>query len=59
MLRSQSGTYTSAANIGVYLWAIVAAHDRGLIDVSEADRLAGATLREVAALQRYDGFLYQ
>jgi hypothetical protein len=23
------GTYTSAANIGVYLWALVAAHDLG------------------------------
>ena len=23
------GTYTSAANVGVYLWAVVAAHDLG------------------------------
>ena len=27
-----SGRYTSAANIGVYLWAVVAANDLGLID---------------------------
>ena len=53
------GAYTSAANVGVYLWAVVAAHDLGLISSARADQLAGATLREVAALKRYDGFLYQ
>ncbi len=56
---SVRGAYTSAANVGVYLWAIVAAHDLGLIDTVQADRLAGATLREVATLKRYRGFLYQ
>jgi hypothetical protein len=53
------GEYTSAANVGVYLWAVVAAHDLGLISQSRADQLAGATLREVAGLKRYDGFMYQ
>jgi hypothetical protein len=53
------GTYTSAANIGVYLWAVVAARDLGLISTSEAQRLAGSTLNEVARLKRFDGFLYQ
>jgi hypothetical protein len=53
------GTYTSAANIGVYLWAVVAAHDLGLIDTRRADALATATLDEVATLKRYDGMLYQ
>ena len=53
------GTYTSAANVGVYLWAVVAARDLGLIDTGRADALASATLREVAGLKRYDGFLYQ
>jgi hypothetical protein len=53
------GAYTSAANIGVYLWAIVAAHDLGLITRDRADALATATLDEVATLKRYDGFLYQ
>jgi hypothetical protein len=53
------GEYTSAANLGVYLWAVVAAHDLGLISESRADQLAGATMREVAGLKRYDGFMYQ
>ena len=45
---SVRGTYTSAANVGVYLWAVVAAHDLGLISESRADQLAGETMREVA-----------
>ncbi len=53
------GAYTSAANIGVYLWAVVAARDMHLIDTATAQRLASATLREVATLKRYKGFLYQ
>ena len=56
---SVRGAYTSAANVGVYLWAVVAARDLGLISSARADQLAGATLREVAGLRRYDGFLYQ
>jgi hypothetical protein len=43
-------TYTSAANIGVYLWAVVAAHDLGLIDRARADSLIRVTLGEVAAV---------
>jgi Putative glucoamylase/Protein of unknown function (DUF3131) len=53
------GTYTSAANIGVYLWAVVAAHDLGLISTEQADSLARATLDEVSTLKRFDGMLYQ
>ena len=53
------GRYTSAANIGVYLWAVVAARDLGLISTARATDLAGATLTEVQHLKRYDGFLYQ
>jgi Putative glucoamylase/Protein of unknown function (DUF3131) len=53
------GAYTSAANVGVYMWAVVAAHDLGLIDRSQADGEIASTLREVAKLQRFDGFLYQ
>jgi len=30
------GTYTSAANIGVYLWAVVSARDLGLISEPQA-----------------------
>jgi hypothetical protein len=53
------GDYTSSANVGVYLWAVVAARDMHLIDTATAQRLAAATLREVATLKRYKGFLYQ
>ena len=53
------GIYTSAANIGVYLWAIVAAHDMGLITRTRADSLTSATLHEVRTLDRYKGMLYQ
>ncbi len=53
------GQYTSAANIGVYLWSIVAAKDLRLVSAGRAVSLARATLREVASLKRTDGFLYQ
>jgi Putative glucoamylase/Protein of unknown function (DUF3131) len=53
------GRYTSAANIGVYLWAVVSARDLGLISTAQAVDRIGATLTEVSHLQRYDGFLYQ
>jgi hypothetical protein len=53
------GRYTSAANIGVYLWAVVSARDLGLITERQADARVAATLTEVSHLQRYDGFLYQ
>jgi hypothetical protein len=53
------GTYTSASNIGVYLWAVVAARDLGLITTGQAADRVRATLTEVAKLKRFDGFLYQ
>src|ERR1700753_4343252 len=53
------GAYTSAANIGVYLWALVAARDLHLIDTAKAQRMTLQTLDEVATLTRYKGFLYQ
>ena len=53
------GRYTSAANIGVYLWAVVAARDLGLISEPRAAGLVRATLTEVQHLKRFDGFLYQ
>ncbi len=56
---SGKGQYTSASNIGVYLWAVVAAHDLRLISRSNADSLVSSTLTEVAALDRYQGMLYQ
>lgn len=53
------GRYTSASNVGVYLWAVVAAHDLGIIGRAEAAAQIVATLREVQNLKRYKGFLYQ
>ena len=53
------GRYTSAADIGVYLWAVVSARDLGLISEAQAQDRVQATLTEVSHLQRYDGFLYQ
>ena len=53
------GAYTSAANIGVYLWAVVAARDLQLIDTATAERMASQTLDEVSTLKRYKGMLYQ
>jgi hypothetical protein len=53
------GTYTSAANIGVYLWAVVAAHDLRLISRQQARSLITSTLGELGTLKRFDGFLYQ
>jgi hypothetical protein len=53
------GAYTSAANIGVYLWAVVAANDLHLITQRRAESLVSATLTEVKTLQRSSGFLLQ
>ena len=54
-----TGRYTSASNIGVYLWAVVAARDLGLITDTQAQAKVRATLTEVSHLPRYKGFLYQ
>ena len=53
------GRYTSSANIGVYLWAVVAANDLHLVSRPQARALIEATLTEVRQLKRFDGFLYQ
>jgi hypothetical protein len=53
------GTYTSAANIGVYLWAVVSAGDMHLITHQAELSMVRSTLREVATLKRTHGFLYQ
>ena len=53
------GAYTSSANIGVYLWAVVAARDLGLVSQGQATTLATATLNETRHLARGHGFLYQ
>src|SRR6266702_7154436 len=46
------GRYTSASNIGVYLWAVVAAKNLGLITGPEARDRIEATLTEVQQLKR-------
>jgi Putative glucoamylase/Protein of unknown function (DUF3131) len=53
------GRYTSAANVGVYLWSVAAARDLGLISQAAASSQVAATLTEVEHLKRFDGFLYQ
>lgn len=53
------GRYTSAANIGVYLWSVVAAKDLGLINQGQATKLARETLSSVSRLDSYKGFLFQ
>jgi hypothetical protein len=53
------GRYTSASNVGVYMWAVVAAYDLGLISRPDASQRVQATLGEVAHLRRDHGFLFQ
>jgi Putative glucoamylase len=53
------GTYTSSANIGVYLWAVVAAGDLRLINRSTERQLITDTLKGVGKLKRSHGLLYQ
>lgn len=53
------GEYTSAANIGVYMWAVVAAMDLNIISRTEASSLLTTELNAVSGLKRFDGFLYQ
>jgi hypothetical protein len=56
---STRGSYTSAANIGVYLWSVVAAGDLGIIKRPEERRLVQQTLTAIGGLQRSHGLLYQ
>lgn len=53
------GRYTSAANVGVYLWAVVSAMDLKIISRAEAEHRVTQTLRTVAGMDRYHGFLHQ
>jgi Putative glucoamylase/Protein of unknown function (DUF3131) len=53
------GRYTSAANIGEYMWAVVAASDLGLITHAQAVAQLTPTLQELHNMERYRGFLYQ
>src|SRR5690242_10048612 len=53
------GAYTSAANVGVYLWSVVAADDLGIISKGEAITRVRQLLTSVRGLKRSHGFLYQ
>lgn len=53
------GSYTSSANIGVYLWAVTSAYDLKIIDRRTAVSKIKATLTTVQQLKRTYGFLYQ
>ena len=53
------GAYTSAANIGMYLQAVIAASDLGIIDHGKERALLSATLQTVGTMQRSHGFLLQ
>jgi Putative glucoamylase len=53
------GRYTSASNIGVYLWAVVSAGDLRLVSRPQERDLVRAVLTEVGNLKRDHGFLYQ
>jgi hypothetical protein len=53
------GRYTSASNIGVYLWAVVAAGDLQLVSRPQERDLVRAVLTEVSTLRRDHGFLFQ
>jgi hypothetical protein len=51
--RSRSA-YTSPTNIGMYLWATLAARDTGLVTESEASERIGRTLDSVERLERHE-----
>jgi hypothetical protein len=53
------GRYTSASNIGVYLWAVVSAGDLRLVSRPQERDLVRQLLTEVGTLRRDHGFLYQ
>ena len=53
------GSYTSSANIGVYLWAVTSAYDLKIIDRKTAVSKIKATLTTVQQMKRTYGFLYQ
>jgi hypothetical protein len=50
--HTRSG-YTSPTNIGMYLWATLAARDLGLIESDEATARIGQTLTSVETLERH------
>src|SRR6185369_8312754 len=52
------GDYTNVTSVGLYLAAIAAAHEVGLLDRSTALARAGAVLDTLDRLETWDGFFY-
>jgi hypothetical protein len=52
------GDYTNVTNIGVYLAAVAAAFELGLVERAEALRLTGLTLDTLGRLESYRGFFF-
>ena len=52
--NTRSG-YTSPTNVGMYLWATLAARDLGFIGADEAVERIAQTLTTVAGLERHEG----
>lgn len=52
------GDYTSVTNIGVYLIAVVAAHELGIIPAPEAAQRLVRILDTLSALERHQGFFF-
>lgn len=52
--RSTRSGYTSPTNIGMYMWATLAARDLGLIDRRDATRRIARTLHSIERLERHE-----
>jgi hypothetical protein len=56
--RARIGDYTNVTNIGLYLIAVVAAHDLGFIDTAQALQKLRTTLGTLERLETYRGFFF-
>lgn len=52
--RGSISKYTSPTNIGMYLWAVLAARDLGYISPAEASERIAVTLDSVSRLERHE-----
>jgi hypothetical protein len=52
-----TGDYTSPTDIGVNLWAIIAAHDLHLTSLQQMDQSLNQALTAIESLQKWNGFL--
>ena len=56
--RARVGDYTSPSTVGIWLMALAAATELGLIERSDAVDALGQALATLAKLERYQGFFY-